>query len=185
MNSERSCAEARGAFRRLLATAIACLILAGMTACGADRGAETGAQIAEASPDVPEAEARKEETAAEAEDMKTLKMEIDGTELSVVWEENESVDALTDLASEGPISVELSMYGGFEQVGSLGVRLPRNDTQIKTQAGDIVLYAGDQIVVFYGTNTWAYTRLGHIELSAAELAELLGHGDVTLLLSAQ
>ena len=185
MNSERSCAEGRGAFRRLLPAAIACLLLAGMTACGANRGAEKGEQPVEASPAAPEAEARNEENVAEAEDMKKLKLEIDGTELSVVWEDNESVAALTGLASEGPISVELSMYGGFEQVGSLGARLPRNDTQIKTQAGDIVLYAGDQIVLFYGSNAWAYTRLGHIELSAAELSELLGHGDVTLLLSVQ
>ncbi len=76
------------------------------------------------------------------------------------------------------------MYGGFEQVGSLGASLPRSDTRITTQAGDIVLYAGDQIVVFYGSNTWAYTRLGRItDLSPEELAALLGKGDVSLTLS--
>ena len=75
------------------------------------------------------------------------------------------------------------MYGGFEQVGSLGTSLPRNDVQTTTQAGDLVLYSGNQIVVFYGSNSWAYTRLGRIEgLSSSEIAELLGNGAVELTL---
>ena len=73
------------------------------------------------------------------------------------------------------------MYGGFEQVGSLGTSLPRKDVQTTTSAGDIVLYSGNQVVVFYGSNSWSYTRLGHIsDKSAAELKELLGHGDVAI-----
>ncbi len=56
----------------------------------------------------------------------------------------------------------MSMYGGFEQVGEIGTSLPRNDVQTTTSAGDIVLYSGNQIVIFYGNNSWAYTRLGHI-----------------------
>jgi hypothetical protein len=75
----------------------------------------------------------------------------------------------------------MSAYGGFEQVGSLGQSLPRNDVQTTTDAGDIVLYSGNQIVVFYGSNSWAYTRLGRIsDRSAADMAELLGNGNVTL-----
>ena len=110
-----------------------------------------------------------------------LKMRINGQELTVIWEGNESVDALLALASDSPITVEMSMYGGFEQVGSLGTNLPRNDVQTTTQAGDIVLYSGNQIVVFYGSNSWAYTRLGRIEgMSADELTVLLGGGSVTL-----
>ena len=111
----------------------------------------------------------------------TLKMLIDGREVPVLWEDNESVAALRALAQEGPLTVEMSMYGGFEQVGALGTELPRNDAQTTTDAGDIVLYAGDQIVVFYGSNAWAYTRLGRIDgLSRDKLAELLGNGAVTL-----
>ena len=73
------------------------------------------------------------------------------------------------------------MYGGFEQVGSLGSDLPASDEQTTTEAGDIVLYSGNQIVVFYGSNTWAYTRLGHItDKSPQELEELLGNGDTTI-----
>ena len=78
----------------------------------------------------------------------------------------------------------MSMYGGFEQVGALGTSLPRDDRQTTTQAGDIVLYAGDQIVVFYGSNSWAYTRLGRItDQSVQALRDLLGNGDVTVTLS--
>ena len=114
----------------------------------------------------------------------TLKMLIDGREVSVLWEDNDSAVALRALAQEGPLTVEMSMYGGFEQVGALGTELPRNDAQTTTDAGDIVLYAGDQIVVFYGVNAWAYTRLGHVDLPRAELERLLGGGDVTITLEA-
>ena len=80
----------------------------------------------------------------------------------------------------------MSMYGGFEQVGSIGTDMPRNDEQTTTQAGDIVLYAGDQMVVFYGSNSWAYTRLGHItDKTPEEMRTLLSNGDVTITLSVQ
>ena len=113
--------------------------------------------------------------------MKTLTMKIGGTTVAVEWEENESVAALTELVKDQPLTIKTSMYGGFEQVGSLGASLPRNDAQTTTQAGDIVLYSGNQIVVFYGTNFWAYTRLGHItDKTAAQMKDLLGNGNVTI-----
>ena len=125
----------------------------------------------------------KEETKMEE---KSLKMMIGSTSVEVDWEENESVDALKMLVKDESLTVEMSMYGGFEQVGSLGESLPRNDVQTTTRAGDIVLYASDQIVVFYGSNSWAYTKLGHIaDKTAAEIAELLGNGNVTITLSAE
>jgi hypothetical protein len=76
------------------------------------------------------------------------------------------------------------MYGGFEQVGSIGTLLPRDDVQTTTEAGDIMLYAGDQMVVFYGSNSWAYTRLGRItDKSQAQLSDLLSGGNVTITLT--
>lgn len=115
----------------------------------------------------------------EAESM--LQMTIGETLVDVEWEDNGSVEALKELCQESPLTIRMSMYGGFEQVGSIGQSLPRDDTQTTTQAGDIVLYSGDQIVVFYGSNSWAYTRLGHItDKTAQEMAELLGNGDVTI-----
>ena len=112
---------------------------------------------------------------------KKLSLTINGQNVSVQWEENESVEALKNLVKNNPLMIQMSMYGGFEQVGSLGTSLPRNDRQTTTVAGDIVLYSGNQIVVFYGSNSWAYTRLGHItDKSAAEMTELLSKGNVTL-----
>ena len=121
------------------------------------------------------------ETAGNEEEKTMLQMKIGSTAVAVDWEENESVEALKALCQNGPLTIQMSMYGGFEQVGPLGESLPRNDSQTTTQAGDIVLYAGDQIVVFYGSNSWAYTRLGHIaDQSPQGMAELLGNGDVTV-----
>ena len=102
---------------------------------------------------------------------------INDEEWPVEWEDNESVEALRELC---PLTIEMSMYGGFEQVGSLGESLPRNDEQITTEYGDIVLYSGNQIVVFYGSNSWEYTRLGHLNMTQEELTELLGNGDVEI-----
>lgn len=116
------------------------------------------------------------------EEKTDMKLKIGDTEVPVIWEENESVDALKALAAEGPLTIHMSMYGGFEQVGPIGQDIVSNDQQTTTQAGDIVLYSGDQIVAFYGSNSWAYTRLGHADLSQKEMKDLLGNGDVIMTL---
>ena len=115
---------------------------------------------------------------------RNLTLTINGQSVSVQWEDNESVEALKDHIKDKALTIQMSLYGGFEQVGSLGTSLPRNDVQITTQAGDIVLYSGNQIVVFYGSNSWAYTRLGHItDKNASEMTELLENGNVTIEIS--
>ena len=117
----------------------------------------------------------------EGKEAETMKLWIGETAVVVAWEDNDAVRALRELVAEQPLTIGMSMYGGFEQVGSIGTDLPRNDTQTTTQAGDIVLYAGDQMVVFYGSNSWAYTRLGRVtDKTAGEMAELLSGGDVTI-----
>ena len=145
-----------------------------------------------AQPEATQETASAEEEAAPAADAlegettmeKSLRLLINETEVPVGWEKNESVEALARLAAAEPLTVQMSMYGGFEQVGSLGSSLPRNDVQTVTQAGDIVLYAGNQIVLFYGSNSWSYTRLGRItDVSAEELTNLLANGDVVITLS--
>lgn len=113
---------------------------------------------------------------------KTLFLKIGNTEVNVNWLDNDSVSALKKLAKDSLI-VEMHMYGGFEQVGSLGSAITSSDKKITTNPGDIVLYSSDQIVIFYDSNTWAYTKLGHINLSKNELADLLGNGDVTITIS--
>ena len=110
-----------------------------------------------------------------------MHMKINDVPVSVEWEDNETVKALIERL---PLTVKMSMYGGFEQVGSLGRSLPRNDKRITTSPGDIVLYSGNQIVIFYGSNTWAYTKLGRITgKTQSELADLLGKTDAVLTLS--
>lgn len=121
---------------------------------------------------------------AEEEAVKTLQMKIADTVVEVAWEDNEAVEALRKLCEEEPLTIEMSMYGGFEQVGSIGSNLPRNDVETTTSAGDIVLYSGNKMVVFYGSNSWAYTRLGHItDQDEAGMAQLLSNGDVTITVS--
>ena len=117
------------------------------------------------------------------ETMKTTGMilAINEKEVPVTWEDNPSVQELEGLL---PLTVSMSMYGGFEQVGPIGQRITSSDTQMDTNPGDIVLYAENQVVIFYGSNSWAYTRLGHIDLPREEMEELLGKGNVSITLSA-
>ena len=124
---------------------------------------------------------------ASLEEETEMIMRINDTIVLVSWEDNESVAALRKLVAEnGELVVPMSMYGGFEQVGSLGSTLPRADVQTRTQAGDIVLYAGDQIVVFYGSNSWAYTRLGRItDQTDGQMRALLSNGNVTITIAFQ
>ena len=110
---------------------------------------------------------------------KTMRLLIGKTEVPVAWEKNASVKALQELC---PLTIQMSRYGGFEQVGSIGQNIVREDEQTVTDSGDIVLYSGNQIVIFYGSNSWAYTRLGHIDLSEQEMRDLLGGGDVSITL---
>lgn len=127
-----------------------------------------------------------EEQAQQPTEVKDLvmKMTINHTPVTVEWEENEAVAALCEAVKDNPLTINMSMYGGFEQVGSLGMSLPQSDTRITTDPGDIVLYSGDQMVIFYGSNTWAYTRLGHItDKTQAELTQLLSNGNVTITLT--
>ena len=152
--------------RQIMLILLLILSLPALPACGASAAA-------------PEPEAQTEEV----KEM-TMHLKIGDTAVETAWENNASVEALKALCADEPLVVEMSMYGGFEQVGSIGKRLPRSDVQFTTKAGDLALYSGNQLVVFYGSNAWAYTRLGHItDRSAKEMAELLGSGDVTITIS--
>ncbi len=115
-----------------------------------------------------------------------LYITIDGKTLSVVLVDNTATQTLVAVLQEGDITFEAHDYGGFEKVGTLGRSLPTNDSQTTTQAGDVILYNGNQMVLFYGSNSWSYTRLGRIEYSSqSELESFLkaGQGNVTVTLS--
>ena len=163
--------------KKFMSIALACCLCAALAACGGESAQESGA-VPTAAPDTRTEQERTTEEAAE------MNMKIGDTPVTVAWEENPSVEALWALCAQGPLTIDLHMYGGFEQVGDIGESLPRDDVQTTTRAGDIVLYSGDQMVVFYGSNSWAYTRLGHItDPNADGMRALLGNGDVTVTLT--
>lgn len=113
-----------------------------------------------------------------------LYLTINDTKIPASFENNSSADALKEKLSESNIVIEAHDYGNFEKVGSLGFTLPRNDTQITTEPGDLILYQGNQFVVYYDENSWNFTKLGHLDnMTQEDLKSLLGDGNVTITLS--
>lgn len=117
----------------------------------------------------------------ESAEMK-MTIQVGESTFTATLEENAAVDALVEMMESGPVTIQLSDYAGFEKVGALGASLPTSNSQITTQAGDIVLYQGSQIVLFYGSNSWSYTRLGRID-DLTGWTEALGSGDVSVTFS--
>ena len=110
--------------------------------------------------------------------------------LNATLTDNSSATAFYQLLKKGPLTVNMHDYGNFEKVGSLGTSLPRNDTQITTQAGDIILYQGNQITIYYDPNSWKFTRLGKVVSTSStttitqdQLKKILGKGNVTAVFS--
>lgn len=113
-----------------------------------------------------------------------LQIQVGDTLLTAALEDNSSADALKEMLSEGPLTIEVENYGGFEKLGTLPESLPRNDTQMTAQPGDIMLYQGNSIVFFHGSNSWSYTKLGTIEQTGdLDLKEVLGGQESTVTLS--
>ena len=111
-------------------------------------------------------------------------LKVGGNTMTATLTDNEATRELTKLLEHGDITIRMSDYGGFEKVGALPQSLPTSNTQITTVPGDIMLYQGNQMVIFYGSNSWSYTRLGKIdEATASNLRQFLGNGDITLTLS--
>lgn len=108
------------------------------------------------------------------EDNRMASLSVNNTPIPVLWEENKSVEELFSLLGNEAITLHTERYGGFEQVGSLPQSITSDDVQMTTTTGDIVLYNGNSIVLFYGSNSWAYTKLGRIDgMSAEEIKKLL------------
>jgi len=114
----------------------------------------------------------------------SMNIQIGDRVLTATLVESSSVEALKAALSEGPLTVNMHDYGSMEKVGSLGMDLPRNDEQITTEAGDIILFQGNALVIYYAPNSWNFTRLGKINnVTAEDLREILGDGNVTITLS--
>jgi len=122
----------------------------------------------------------------EKEETNQMNIQIGDYSFTATLEDNSSAEALKEYLSDGPVTLSLEDYAGMEKVGNLGTSLPRNDKQMNTSAGDIILYQGRSFVIYYGTNSWSLTRLGRIDhISADELKEALGIGNVEVTLSLQ
>ncbi len=126
------------------------------------------------------------DTVTDSENMEDNAMKITAgdTTFMATLANNSSVEALKELLAEGPLTIDMSDYASMEKVGPIGTDLPRNDEQITTGAGDVILYQGNSLVIYYDTNSWNFTRIGKIEgVTGEELLEALGSGDVTVTFS--
>lgn len=115
----------------------------------------------------------------------TIKLTIEGGKtFTATLVNNSSTQALMEQLAVGNVTVEMEDYAQMEKVGSLGFSLPRNDRQTTTGPGDIILYLGNHLVIYYDTNSWNFTRIGKIDnATQAELKAALGKGDVKVTLS--
>ena len=114
----------------------------------------------------------------------SVKVQINDNIFDIELENNSAAQELIKELEKGNITVNATEYGGFEKVGELGFSLPASDENINTEPGDIVLYQGDKVSLFYGSHSWSYTKLGKIDnISSNELKEVLGQGNVTLVFS--
>lgn len=164
---------------KLMLTLLVCM---GMTGCETPPAASdtpTAPSVSEPSDVQPPEEAAEGEGASD----QTITLNINGTEIPVQWEENRAVEDLKALLADGELTIQTQAYGGFEQVGSLPQSLTADNSQITTEPGDIVLYNGNSIVFFYGSNTWSYTKLGHMTDFDETTEALLRADSVTITLS--
>ena len=184
--------------KRLLICLFGTMLILSMNACGKTKTdeiintQEITTMISEASTQPVDSNKEDQDTAESdsndsgqnmwesAKEEESMKLFVNYVEIPVIWEGNASVAEIMEEASNGDIVVSMSMYGGNEQVGSFGKRYSSNDKQTTTHNGDIVLYNSSNLVVFYGSNSWAYTRLGKMDLSEKEVTDLLSNGDVTV-----
>ena len=160
------------------------LVVLSLTACNV-REAPVGSPTFPAQSAAPVEETVSPQQSPEAgssQEEAMLKITVGDYELLATFEDNSSAEEFKQLLAQGPVTVEMDDYGGFEKVGSLGTTLTRNDRQITTEPGDVILYQGNQITIYYGTNTWSFTRLARID-DPTDLKAKLGEGTVQITFS--
>lgn len=164
-------------------TRILYLLLAvlGLSACGNGLSPTDSAPPPSQSV-ISEQESSQSQDNSSSQEEPMLKITVGDQELLATFADNSSAEAFRDLLAQGPVTVSMDDYGGFEKVGSLGTTLTRNDTRITTQPGDVILYQGNQITIYYGTNTWNFTRLAKIN-DSTDLQAKLGTGTVQVIFS--
>ncbi|WP_414050531.1 cyclophilin-like fold protein [Macrococcus animalis] len=114
-----------------------------------------------------------------------MKLFIGEEEVDVNWEKNATIHDIYADVQKNDLVIPMSKYSGFEQVGELGKSYIVDDKQMTTQIGDIVLYNGDNIVMFYGENSWRYTKLGEINLPQKEIIDKLSKSNLKIRLTCE
>ena len=118
--------------------------------------------------------------------MDKLLITINGKTLTADFADNSSAKALAEALAKSSITYQADDYGNFEKVGDLGQTFPKNDENITTEPGDIILYQGHNLCIYYAQNTWSFTRIAKIKgISKDELKEFLGEGEITVTLSVE
>ena len=189
--------------RRWLIIPLMLVVLAMLAGCAAGQASAPGAQQSGSNAELAENPAQQTASAAETpEDLAPVEEEpsqeeeetgvaqnlfyitAGDTTFTAVFADNSSAQALKELLEQGDLTLSMSDYGGFEKVGSLGSQLPQNNEQITTEPGDVILYQGSSITLYYDTNSWNFTRLGKMEdVTKEELLAALGEGDVEVTFS--
>lgn len=180
----------------LMGTVLFIMVLA-LTACGGNADIDTSNNISEAKAENQAAiqeeneeepqqiseltendnQSENEEETGEQTEMK-MNVQVGDYTFTATLENNTAVDELVEMMKEGPVTISMGDYSGFEKVGSLGRSLTTSNSQTTTDAGDIVLYNGNNIVMFYGSNSWSYTRIGKID-DLTDWKKALGSGSIT------
>ena len=120
-----------------------------------------------------------QEEARKMEPVGVMVLRVGDRSFPVDLESNGSAKAFFEKIKEEPLTVDMHDYGNFEKVGDLPWKLETNDERITTKPGDVILYQGDKITIYYDENTWSFTKLGHLSgVTGEELKEVLGAGDV-------
>lgn len=170
--------------RRMVLAAAAVWVTVTLTACGTgvvdNSAAPTEAPAAstpvETAAPQPESEVTEEQNGGEQTEMK-MNVQVGSYTFTATLEDNEAVGELVEMMGEGAVTIYMDDFGGFEKVGALKKRLTTSDSQTTTTAGDIVLYNGNNIVMFYGSNSWSYTRIGKID-DLTDWEKALGRGNI-------
>lgn len=157
------------------------LAVLGLSACGSGE-APTGSTPPPSQSVVSQPESSQPQDNSSSQEEPMLKITVGDQELLANFADNSSAEEFRELLSQGPVTISMEDYGGFEKVDPLGTTLTRNDTRIVTQPGDVILYQGNQITIYYGTNTWNFTRLAKIN-DSTDLQAKLGTGTVQVTFS--
>lgn len=172
--------------KKILCAALLFAMLFAMTACDDGRDEQNSGTIQDvvtsttASYNAKETESDTDTPQSEIK----MKIKVGDTAFTAALADNSSVDAFKELLSDGPVTLDMTDYADMEKSADLGVTLPQNNEQMNTQAGDIILYQGRTLAIYYDTNSWSLTPIGKIEHADKEsLKAALGDGDVTVTLS--